>query len=255
MLDSRIAEGHYARKQLGSRSALVSWSHTSRFETARRLVAPYAGARLLDYGCGDGTFLWSVHDLFPAAVGVDADEAQIDDCARRLRPWPGLSFRTTQSLTTTAAAFDVVVCMEVLEHCPDDVQAEVVEEIRRIAVPGARLVVSVPLETGPALLVKQAARAVAAARGLEEYASRERYSVAECIKALLAGPTTALTRTETIASSGDRVFRYTGHKGFNWRRLQGLLESRVRIERRLFSPLPVLGPWINSQVWFVCCVA
>jgi SAM-dependent methyltransferase len=252
MLDSPIAAGHYARKQLCSPSTLVSWSHTRRFETARRLVAAHAGARLLDYGCGDGTFLASVHDLFPDAVGVDVDEGQIADCADRFRPLPRLSFRTTDSLKAAASAFDVVVCMEVLEHCPEDVQEEVLGEIRRVAASGARLVVSVPLETGPALLAKQTVRAIAAARGLDQYTARERYSVSELAAALFAGPTTALNRTETVASGGGRVFRYTGQKGFNWRRLQRLVESHVLIERRLFSPMPVLGPWINSQVWFVC---
>ena len=24
------------------------------------------------------------------------------------------------------------------------------------------------------------------------------------------------------------------------------------IERRLYSPVPLTGPWLNSQVWFVC---
>ena len=52
-----IATGHYAQKQLLSRNPLVRWSHGSRFALARELVAPFAGRRLLDYGCGDGTFL------------------------------------------------------------------------------------------------------------------------------------------------------------------------------------------------------
>jgi len=77
-----LSRGHYARKQIFSRSRLVAWSHGSRFDLARRLVAPRAGQRLLDYGCGDGTFLglvvlttalWRagvVPAWVPAAVGV-----------------------------------------------------------------------------------------------------------------------------------------------------------------------------------------
>ena len=44
------------------------WSHGRRFATARRVVQPYAGATLLDYGCGDGTFLGLVRDQVLAAL-------------------------------------------------------------------------------------------------------------------------------------------------------------------------------------------
>src|SRR5262245_18873980 len=123
-----ISSGHYARKQILSRSRLVAWSHGSRFETARRLAAPYAGSRLLDYGCGDGTFLALVHDLFPDAHGVDADSAQIAGCAHRFVSLRGLTFATTRDLSNPehAGQYDVVVCMEVLEHCPADVQQRVI---------------------------------------------------------------------------------------------------------------------------------
>ena len=57
----------------------------------------------------------------------------------------------------------------------------------------------------------------------------------------------------TVATRTDGVtVRYHGHKGFNWRMLARLVERTFVIERRLYSPLPLIGPWLNSQVWFVC---
>ena len=50
---------------------------------ARELVQPHAGARLLDYGCGDGTFLALVRDLFPRSVGAEIDAALVEDSHRR----------------------------------------------------------------------------------------------------------------------------------------------------------------------------
>src|SRR5258707_6039500 len=78
-----IQAGHYAQKQIFSRSTLIAWSHRSRFRLAREIVRSYAGRRLLDYGCGDGTFLAQVVDLFPRAVGADIDPRQNDDCRKR----------------------------------------------------------------------------------------------------------------------------------------------------------------------------
>jgi SAM-dependent methyltransferase len=250
-----VTPGHYAQKQLLSSSSLVRWSHGSRFRLARALVEPFAGKRLLDYGCGDGTFLALVHDLFPRALGVDVDAGQIADCAQRFTAAPDVSFLTTDRLSAPAhaARYEIIVCMEVLEHCPDDIQAGVLDQIRDVTAPGGTLVVSVPIEIGPTLAAKQAARGLVALGGLKEYASRERYAPAELMRMIFAGPGTQFTREEYVgADSGGRPSRFTGHKGFNWRKLESAIGARFAIERRLFSPMPFFGSLLNSQVWFVC---
>ena len=56
-LSEGIQSGHYARKQLYGGAWLITWSHRRRFELAYRFAAQFGGRRLLDYGCGDGTFL------------------------------------------------------------------------------------------------------------------------------------------------------------------------------------------------------
>jgi 2-polyprenyl-3-methyl-5-hydroxy-6-metoxy-1,4-benzoquinol methylase len=221
---------------------------------ARRLVAPYSGTRLLDYGCGDGTFLALVHDLFPHALGVDADSVQIADCAQRLVQLEGLSFAVAGDLVDPAhtGRYDVVVCMEVLEHCPVDLQRQVIDDLARVCAPEGTVIVSVPIEIGPALAAKQAARAFAAARGLSEYSARERYSTIELARMILAGARTAIPRDETVVDQSDGTsMRFTGHKGFNWRTLERVIDTRFTIERRLCSPMPWFGSWLNSQVWFV----
>lgn len=250
-----IARGHYARKQIFSRNRLVAWSHSSRFALARRLVGPYAGGRLLDYGSGDGTFLALVHDLFPDATGADIDPGQVNECAARLSSLDGLRFVTTDTLADAShtARYDVVTCMEVLEHCPGDVREHVLDDLRRLCGPRGAVIVSVPIETGPALAAKQAARAFAALTGLHEYATRERYSARELATMVFAGRATEIAREESTGTLPDgRVVRFTGHKGFNWRALEASLDARFVVERRLFSPIRATGRWLNSQVWFVC---
>jgi 2-polyprenyl-3-methyl-5-hydroxy-6-metoxy-1,4-benzoquinol methylase len=249
-----VIPGHYAKKQLLSSSGLVRWSHGSRFRLARELVAPLAGRRLLDYGCGDGTFLALVQDLFPSAVGADQAMDQIVDCRARFAGVPGISFLATDELNAAShrGRYDVVACMEVLEHCPDDIQRDVLDRIRTVTAPGGTLIVSVPIEIGPPLLAKQSARALIAMSGRSEYATRERYRAGELARLLCAGSTTTFPREEYSTVVDGRVNRFTGHKGFNWRALEREIERRFTIERRLFSPLPILGAWLNSQVWFVC---
>jgi SAM-dependent methyltransferase len=248
---NQIPPGHYAQKQLLSPNALVRWSHGSRFRVARELVAPLAGRRLLDYGCGDGTFLALLQDLFPQALGVDVANDQLADCAVRFAGAPGITFLSTNRLGEPQhrERYEVVVCMEVLEHCPDDIQGAVLDQIAEVTAPGGTVVISAPIEIGPTLVAKQGARALVALGGLREYETRERYHAGEFLRMVLAGPGTAIRRDEY---EGDGGSRFTGHKGFNWRRLQRTIERRFNVERRLFSPLPLFGGWLNSQVWFVC---
>ena len=62
----------------------MAWSHGSRFDLARRLVAAGQGGRLLDYGCGDGTFVAMVHAGFAESCGVDVEPDQIAALVRDL---------------------------------------------------------------------------------------------------------------------------------------------------------------------------
>lgn len=253
MSEPLLAGGAYARKQIYCPSRLVRWSHTSRFSRGRALVAPYAGGRLLDYGCGDGTFLTLVHDLFPGAVGADVDAAQTADAARRLRALP-LTFVPSAALSAShASVYDVVTCMEVLEHCLDDERRRVVGELRRLVRPGGVVVISVPIEVGPSLPGKQLGRALAAWRNLGDYRYRETYGPIEMARMVLATRATAIQRpTYSVIAADGSVYRYAGHKGFNWRVLRDELERHFAIERTSFSPIPWLRSLLNSQVWFVC---
>lgn len=251
--DARLREGAYAKRQLFGGVGLLRWSHGSRFRVARELVAPLAGRRLLDYGCGDGTFLGMVRDLFPDAVGAEVDAALANEASARFADEPGLRFVHTRALADEAdASFGVAVCMEVLEHCTPDSVDRVVADLRRLVAADGTIIVSVPVETGPALVAKQAVRALAARRGMEGYRERETYAPGELARMLVAGGGTAIERPvyRSQFPSGEPNV-YHGHKGFNWRALRRRLSADFVIRQTRFSPVPILGPLLNSQAWFV----
>jgi 2-polyprenyl-3-methyl-5-hydroxy-6-metoxy-1,4-benzoquinol methylase len=247
-----LASGDYARKQIYCPSRVVAWSHGSRFRLAARLASTSAGGRLLDYGCGDGTFMALTCGTFAAAVGADIDAAQLAECRRRLADLPGLEFVGTADLQGPQhdSSYDIVTCMEVLEHCVDAARVRVLDHVRGLIAPGGRVVVSVPIEIGPALAGKQFFRAVAAWRGQGDYRYRETYSPRELLLATLARPHLARAQYSVDTPSGP--LDYCGHKGFDWRVLEKEIRDRFHVERRLFTPLGRLGALLNSQVWFVC---
>jgi SAM-dependent methyltransferase len=228
----------------------VAWSHGSRFDLARRLVAAGQGGRLLDYGCGDGTFVAMVHAGFTESRGVDVEPDQIAGCRQRLGDLPGVSFAMTRDLGESArGAWTVVTCMEVLEHCLEPERQRIVAELGQLCAPGGLIVISVPIETGPSVVGKQFFRAIAGLRGFGDYAHRERFSALEMVRAA-AGFAVPRVQYEGHGAAGS--FAYYGHKGFEWRDVQGEIAERLVIERRTFTPLPCAGSVLNSQVWFIC---
>jgi 2-polyprenyl-3-methyl-5-hydroxy-6-metoxy-1,4-benzoquinol methylase len=248
--DQLLRDGDYARKQIYCPSRIVRWSHGSRFDLARRLVTPGAGGRLLDYGCGDGTFIAMVHREFREAVGVDVDPGQIAECQARLGRLPGVRFGLARDVgPADAGSWDVVTCMEVLEHCLTAERRRVLDVLAAAVKPGGRVVMSVPIEIGPSIVGKQLVRLVAGLRRLGDYRHREKYSPAEIVRSVLG------RRLDRIVFSGtgaDGAYQYHGHKGFDYRDLANEIATRFTIAQRLFSPMPWLGPVLNSQVWFVC---
>ena len=94
-----------------------------------------AGARLLDAGCGTGGNLAA----FGPGRGVDPAPEAVAACRAR-----GLDVvqARLEALPFDDGAFDLVLATDVLEHVDDDVAA--LRELRRVAAPGAVLLVTVP---------------------------------------------------------------------------------------------------------------
>jgi SAM-dependent methyltransferase len=248
--DHALAEGTFARKQLFCRDPFIAWSHSSRFRTARRLVSAFAGRDLLDYGCGDGTFIACVSDLFPDLVAADLDPVEIARCTERFAALPSVTFKLIRDLEKDrreGRAFDVVTCMEVLEHCTDDSRERVLEDISHLVSRDGVIIISVPVEIGPSLLIKETLRTIAGWRGIGDYRFKERYRLRELLKMTFAGPRTVIARPQFPGSPP-----YYGHKGFNWRSLQQRLRASFALQTRHFSPLSWSRGWLSSQVWFVC---
>ncbi len=250
-LDEAVSGGHYAKKQLLCKDWLISWSHRSRFETGLELARRYQGDRVLDYGCGDGTFLAMLMSdaLRPReAVGAEAHASLVSDCRDRLPEDERLRFILADDLDTAEhrGAYEVIFCMEVLEHVVD--LDTVIRRIDNLLSESGKLVVSVPVETGLPLLVKQTARRVAGWRGLGDYKYTSRYTLKEYCASVLAGARQHIPRP---VYGGEGGLPYHDHKGFNWMLLKRRLSDTFEIESTLCSPLSWLSPHLASQVWFV----
>jgi ubiquinone/menaquinone biosynthesis C-methylase UbiE len=248
-ISDRIRDGHFARKQLLTKQWLIGWSHQRRFQVGVDLTRKLAGQRLLDYGCGDGTFLAMLRSTASyrgACFGAEVLSTNVQNCRDRFAG-TGINFVLVDELTALPQAyFDVIVCMEVLEHLVD-VDATLKLFTRLLAPPG-RLIISVPVETGIPLLVKQLVRSWAGWRGIGDYPGTSSYEFPELVSSVFANCRQSIARSVHRDGNNDP---FHDHKGFNWMALRKKLEQQFQIERTIGSPLTWLTPHLGSQVWFV----
>ena len=110
-----------------------------RLET---MVEPLAPGSLLDAGCGEGETIARLDSLLPARVAaVDLSPDAVEFTARRF-PAITVTRQSVYDLPFDDGAFELVLCLEVLEHLEDPGAA--VTELARVS--SGRLIVSVPHE-------------------------------------------------------------------------------------------------------------
>ena len=135
------------------------------------------GARVLDAGCGTGSFLpWLTEHAGPTGevVAVDAAAESVAAVRRRLaaHPLPApvrAVHATVTALPVADASVDVVWCANTLQYLSDEVLTEALAEFRRVLRPGGTLAVkeidvgAISVRPGPRFLIADFFRASAAA--------------------------------------------------------------------------------------------
>ena len=118
------------------------WWYRGRRRIIRAELDPLplpAGARILDAGCGSGRTLEELVDYGQVSgLELNAEAAEL----ARGRGLGEVVIGRLEELPWDDATFDLVTCLDVIEHVPDDVVA--LSELRRVCRPGGWLLVTVP---------------------------------------------------------------------------------------------------------------
>ena len=107
-------------------------------------MLPHLGPRVLDVGAGIGTFTEPIAAQVDSVLAAEPDTAFAERLQARVahldnvRVVPAL----VQDLPPEDTGFDAAICMNVLEHLPDDVAA--LRSFRERLAPGGRLLILVP---------------------------------------------------------------------------------------------------------------
>lgn len=111
----------------------------------RESLAPLAGKRIVDIGCGPGALARRLVDAGARVTGIDPGAAALAR-ARDAVPEARFEAATGEALPFPDASFDGAVMLNALHHVPDPAAA--LAEAARVLVPGGRLVVVEPLAEG-----------------------------------------------------------------------------------------------------------
>jgi dolichol-phosphate mannosyltransferase len=132
-LRNTVASADYDDRAFDSRIPIQRYWQRRRFAIVLGMLGP--ARRVLDVGCGSSRILRAL----PHAVGIDLELGPLR-FRRRTNRW--LVNADAAALPLRSAAFDGVVCSEVIEHVAHD--RRVFDELARVTAPGGTLVIGTP---------------------------------------------------------------------------------------------------------------
>lgn len=223
--------GH-SKQLYHSKHKIMNWVHAAHIKEAVRLAALDGSQRFLDAGCSDGELIVRADGNYTLAVGADHNREALKTLNQRL-------VNDNRLLTLQGdvchmpfpdQAFDVVCCLETLEHVYDMPAA--IAEFKRIVDDNGTLIVSVPIERGLPILLKQGVS------NLFFGGYRGKYTWQEIWHAT-TGQMEKIERPNL-----------SSHKGFDYKTVA--VELHKHFEHVTQGGLPVkwLGTFLNTQVIF-----
>lgn len=223
----------YAALTRDDPNPLKRWLQRRRLDDALAALPKDLRPRLiLDYGAGDGELARRLNLRFSEARVVAFEPTpQFADAARQR----GCTVVEHEGELPSGA--DLIVCAEVFEHLPAREEAAALDRIVDLLAPGGTLLVGVPVETGPAALLKGVFRL---ARGQPGAVWSAVWRAARG----RAGP----PRAE--ADLAGRRY-HPSHIGFDQNAFAARLQQRLAVVARRGSPLPLAPGWANAELYLL----
>lgn len=123
---------------------LANWWYKARRKIIHNLIKKYGyirnqNVKILDAGCGAGTFLKEL-EQYGMAYGLDFSEKAVNFCKEK--EIKNVSVGNIAKLPFQDNTFDIVLALDVIEHTEDDLSA--MREIRRVMKDSGVAIITVP---------------------------------------------------------------------------------------------------------------
>lgn len=141
---------HYDREYY--RPLLESYRKKDRFTRYRlekvfEIYGPKRGEKVLDLGCGVGTFSMELARMGVEVTGLDYSEESISICRRLAQDLNLKAEFVLADATSTgfaSASFDVIICADLVEHLYLEVFERLIGEVKRVLKVGGKLIIWTP---------------------------------------------------------------------------------------------------------------
>jgi SAM-dependent methyltransferase len=234
----------YADITINDPNRVKRWVQRRRFRDAVNILrnAETRGTvDVLDFGGGDGELLRQCLLEYPSirACLYEPTAALRREAEAKLAQHDRV--RVVADLESLGdRRFDFVFCLEVFEHLPQPATHNAIDTIHRLLKPRGVAIIGVPHEVFLPALAKGVFRMI---RRFGAFDARP----LNVLNAALGRPP-ACRPTREIAP-GFAYHHY--HLGFDHRQLERELKNKFQIISRWFSPAKVLGPVLNSEVYYL----
>lgn len=216
----------YDEQTVNSPNPLARYAHRNRLKKSIQLaLSKCKGGVILDYGCGSGHFIAEILKHRPGgAVGYEPFMKE--------RTAQGLPIHRSINELSHIGEFSMVTLFETIEHLHEEELVDFLATCDQVLAPAGGILISGPVEIGPALLLKEVNRSVLHLRKPE-------HRLLELAKASVLG--IPASRAIDIKCS---------HKGFDFRKAISAIQALGwDVEILNFGPLPI-GTWYgNSQFY------
>ncbi|MBZ5552114.1 MAG: class I SAM-dependent methyltransferase [Acidobacteriia bacterium] len=233
-----------------NRLFLGRWFFYQRFQRALNCCPDSPQSRVMDFGCWEGHFLPSLLANYHQVWGVDNDRASVVEeipgtwtilqCARSLcsEESPSTSHLRLvkadgQSLPVRGGFFDIVFCLDTLPYVRKNSRAQVIIELRRVLKPGGTIIISLPVEMGASLVLRELLRRLSGS-------FQQNYKTSDLLRAILFSPRQQPDENEAASLVG-----------YDYREDIDAIESQFIIRRREFLPWNWLK-WLSPTILLVC---
>jgi len=132
----------------------MNFRRSEECSTIIRWLAPQPGEQILDIGCGDGYYDWSIAKSGAKVVGIDIHEKHLPIAQKFYRSeFTDFLYMDAGEMNFPGTYFDKVISLCVIEHLADD--ERVMQNISRVLKPSGLFVFSADSLSNPGITLEE----------------------------------------------------------------------------------------------------